>query len=245
VNNRRTPLCVLGSLNFHYRGPNLRRVHSAPTWRSGARESRLPTRLYESRGLSREVATLYTVGHSNHSIEKFVGLLSANGITAVADVRSRPFSRRHPQFNKERLAAALAHQGIAYVFLGKELGARSEDPTCYENGKVQYPRLAATPAFKAGIERVMAGAEKFRIALMCAEKEPLDCHRTLLVSRALESAGTSIAHILADGSVEPQEKTMSRLIDLVGLSKEDLFQRNDLIAAACRLREDKIAYVKE
>jgi uncharacterized protein (DUF488 family) len=188
---------------------------------------------------------LYTVGHSNHPIEKFIGLLSANGITAVADVRSRPFSRRHPQFNKERLAAQLTQHGIAYVFLGKELGARSEDPTCYEDGKVQYPRLAATAAFKAGIERVLAGAEKFRLALMCAEKEPLDCHRTLLVSRALERTGASIAHILADGSVEPQDETMSRLIDLVGLPKEDMFRaRGDLIAAACRLREDKIAYKK-
>jgi uncharacterized protein (DUF488 family) len=105
--------------------------------------------------------------------------------------------------------------------------------------------LAASPAFKAGIERVLAGAEKFRVALMCAEKEPLDCHRTLLVSRALESVGAEIAHILADGSLESQEQTMSRLVGLVGLSKEDLFQRNDLIATACRLREDKIAYVKE
>ena len=191
------------------------------------------------------MATLYTVGHSNHSIGKFIGLLSANGITAVADVRSRPFSRRYPQFNKERLAAVLAQHNIAYVFLGKELGARSEDPSCYENGKVQYGRLAATPAFKAGIERVLAGAQKFRVALMCAEKEPLDCHRTLLVSRALESVGAEIAHILADGSLESQQKTMSRLVGLVGLSKEDLFQHNDLIAAACRLREDKIAYIKE
>jgi uncharacterized protein (DUF488 family) len=191
------------------------------------------------------LATLYTVGHSNHSIDKFVGLLTTNSITAIADVRSQPFSKRYPQFNKERLAAVLAQQGIAYVFLGNELGARSEDPSCYENGKVQYGRLAATPAFKAGIARVLAGAEKFRVALMCAEKEPLDCHRTLLVSRALQSVGAEITHILADGSLESQEKTMSRLVGLVGLSKEDLFQHNDLIAVACRLREDKIAYVKE
>jgi uncharacterized protein (DUF488 family) len=185
---------------------------------------------------------IYTVGHSNHSIEKFIGLLAANAITAVADVRSRPFSRRHPHFNKERLAAALAQRDIAYVFLGKELGARSEDPSCYENGQVRYERLAATPSFKAGIERVLTGAEKFRVALLCAEKEPLDCHRTLLVSRALENCGASIAHILANGSVEPQETTMSRLIEQVGLSKEDLFEHGDLIAAACRLREEKIAY---
>ena len=192
------------------------------------------------------MATLYTVGHSNHPIEKFLGLLTAHDIGAVADVRSRPFSRRNPQFNKDRLAAHLAQQSIAYVFLGRELGARSDDPACYENGKVQYPRLAATASFKSGIDRLLAGAEKYRVALMCAEKEPLDCHRTLLVSRALEQAGISIAHILADGSLEPQEKTMSRLIDMVGLAKEDMFdERAELIAAACKLREDKIAYVKD
>lgn len=190
------------------------------------------------------MATIYTVGHSNHSIEKFICLLAANEITAVADVRSQPFSRRHPHFNRERLAASLAQRNIAYVFLGKELGARPEDPDCYENGKVQYPRLAASAPFKTGIERALAGAEKFRVALMCAEKEPLDCHRTLLVSRALQSAGAAIVHILADGSVEPQDQTMSRLIDLEGLSNDDLFERSDLIAAACRLREDQIAYRK-
>jgi uncharacterized protein (DUF488 family) len=191
------------------------------------------------------MTTIFTVGHSNHSIEKFVGLLTTNGITAIADVRSRPYSRRNPQFNTERLAQELARHGIAYVFLGKELGARSDDPSCYEDGKVQYRRLAATATFKAGIERVLLGAGKYRLALMCAEKEPLDCHRTLLVSRALDQLGASIAHILADGSLEPQEQTMSRLIDVVGLSKQDMFrERADLIAQACKLREERIAYVK-
>ena len=191
------------------------------------------------------MATLYTIGHSNHPIEEFIGLLTANGITAIADVRSRPYSRRYPQFNKDRLAARLAEHHIAYVFLGKELGARSDDPSCYEAGKVQYQRLAATELFQSGIQRVLAGAEKYRVALMCAEKEPLNCHRTLLVSRALEKTQASVTHVLSDGSLEPQDQTMSRLIDLVGLSKEDLFRdRAALIAAACKLREDRVAFVK-
>jgi uncharacterized protein (DUF488 family) len=189
---------------------------------------------------------VYTVGHSNHPFEKFVELLMKNGITAVADVRSSPYSRHNPQFNKEELTARLKQHGIAYVFVGKELGARSDDPDCYVGGKVQYGRLAQTPIFKAGIERVMAGAGKYRVALMCAEKEPLDCHRTLLVAKALDASGVSVHHILADGNVEPHKKTMARLLDLVGLPREDMFRTQDeLIEEACHRREDKIAYVDE
>jgi uncharacterized protein (DUF488 family) len=176
---------------------------------------------------------IYTVGHSNHPFDKFLSLLNTNGITAIADVRSQPFSRRFPQFNKERLSASLREHGIAYVFLGKELGARSTDESCYEHGQVQYQRLAATSLFKQGVERVLTGAGKFRVALMCAEKEPLDCHRTLLVSRALEERNASIAHILADGSVEMQTQTMTRLTRITRQTDLDL---------ACRLREQKIAY---
>jgi uncharacterized protein (DUF488 family) len=188
---------------------------------------------------------IYTVGHSNHPIEAFMRLLIDSGITAVADVRSQPFSRRCPQFNKERLAATLAQHEIAYVFLGRELGARSSDESCYENGQVQYRRLAATPLFEQGIDRVLAGAKKFRVALMCAEKEPLDCHRTLLVSRALETRGAVIAHILADGRIEHQPQTMNRLIDMVGLGGDDMFTEAAALAEeACRLRESKIAYTK-
>jgi uncharacterized protein (DUF488 family) len=176
---------------------------------------------------------IYTAGHSNHPIEKFLSLLKEHDITAVADVRSQPFSRRFPQFNKERLSATLKQLGIAYVFLGQELGARSEDDSCYEDGQVRYGRLAATTLFKQGIDRVVAGALRFRVALMCAEKEPLDCHRTLLVSRALEQRGASIAHILADGSIETHSQVMTRLLRIT--RREDLEE-------ACRLREQKIAY---
>lgn len=190
--------------------------------------------------------TVYTVGHSTHTIDKFLDLLDRHGVTALADVRSSPFSRHNPQFNKDALAADLRKRDIAYVFLGKELGARSDDLSCYEGGKVRYGRLAKTSIFQAGIERVLSGAQKYRIALMCSEKEPLDCHRTLLVSRVLEQRGASIVHILASGNTEVQTETMSRLLDLVGLPQEDMFRsREELVAVACELREERIAYVDE
>jgi uncharacterized protein (DUF488 family) len=187
--------------------------------------------------------TIYTLGHSNHSVEKFLALLKQHNITAIADVRSTPYSRRNPQFNSKALASTLEANGISYVPLGKELGARSDDPSCYENGQVQYGRLAQTPLFHQGIERVLTGARRFRVALMCAEKEPLDCHRTLLVSRALQARGAAVIHILANGDLEPHDATMLRLVKMSGLAHDDLFaDRSQLIEAACAIHERKIAY---
>jgi uncharacterized protein (DUF488 family) len=189
---------------------------------------------------------IFTIGHSNHSIEKFVELLRLHGVTAVADVRSAPYSRFNPQYNRDALDAALKRQGIAYVFLGRELGARSTDPSCYENGRVQYRRLAETDAFHAGIERVQGGAQTHKIALMCAEREPLECHRTLLVSRALDAAGFAVKHILADGLAELHKDSMKRLLKLVRLPEEDMFKsQEELIAEACVMQEQRIAYVDE
>lgn len=190
--------------------------------------------------------SILTIGHSNHSIEQFVDLLRQHWVTALADVRSAPYSRFNPQFNKEALERALRDHGIGYVFLGKELGARSEDRSCYENGQVQYRRLAQTPLFHAGIERVKKGAETHLVALMCAEKEPLECHRTLLVSRALEREGVPVAHIHADGRLEVHKDAMMRLLDVVGLHAKDMFQSVDeLIEEACTEQEGRIAYVDE
>lgn len=189
---------------------------------------------------------IFTVGHSTHSLEHFIELLQSVPITAIADVRSSPYSRFNPQFNRETLEKALKDCGIAYVFLGRELGARSDDPTCYEHGRVQYGRLAKTELFRQGLERVLKGAQSYRVALMCAEKEPLECHRTLLVSRALESQGVSVGHILADGRIESHPAAMTRLIGVVGLPKTDLFRSNEeLIEAACELQEERIAYTKD
>ena len=119
---------------------------------------------------------ILTIGHSTHDLDAFLRLLSENRVTAVADVRSVPASRFTPQFNRDAIKRALRDVDIKYAFLGAELGARSDDPNCYVNGKVQYARLAQTPAFAEGIERLRRGLATERIALMCAEQEPLDCH---------------------------------------------------------------------
>lgn len=187
-----------------------------------------------------------TIGHSNQSIERFVALLRQHGVTAVADVRSKPYSRFNPQFSRQALERALRDAGISYVFLGKELGARSEDPACYEGGRVSYDRLSRTDLFREGLDRVKKGAVAHRIALMCAEKEPLECHRTLLVSRALDRDGVLVAHILADGRLESHHDSLIRLLAVVGLPAEDLFKSQDeLIEQACGKQEIRVAYIDE
>jgi len=190
--------------------------------------------------------SILTIGHSTHTIETFVGLLRKHGVTALVDVRSAPFSRFNPQFNKDALERALKAQGIKYVFLGRELGARSDDPACYENGRVQYARLAQTAVFQSGLDRVMDGATKYRLALMCAEKEPLECHRTLLVARALVERGVAVEHILADGSLESHDGALTKLLKLVGLPEQDLFRgRQQLINEGMARQEERIAFVDE
>lgn len=189
---------------------------------------------------------VYTIGHSTHPLDTFLALLKQHSVSAIADVRSSPFSRFNPQFNKDALERALKANGIKYVFLGRELGARSEDPSCYEHGRVQYGRLAKTELFESGLSRVVRGAQTHRIALMCAEKEPLDCHRTLLVARALTERGVPVTHIWANGQAEPHGDAMLRLLDVVGLPREDLFRtQQELLAQALLRQEERVAYVDE
>lgn len=189
---------------------------------------------------------IFTIGHSTHNAEAFLALLRQHGIEALADVRSSPFSRFNPQFNREPLDQSLKAAGIRYVFLGKELGARTDDRSCYINGRVQYARLAQTARFQNGLDRVIQGAAKYRVALMCAEKEPLECHRTILVARALAERGQSVLHIHADGHLETHEAAMERLLDFTGLPREDLFRSKDeLMAEALERQEKQVAYVDE
>jgi len=173
--------------------------------------------------MAQDQLTVFTIGHSNHSSERLLALLKGAGITAVADVRSIPRSRRWPHFSRARIERWLADAGIAYVFLGAELGGRPDDPALLQEGRPDYDLIAATTSFRAGLDRVLDGAGRYRIALMCAEREPLDCHRFLLVSRHLHERGVCLRHVLADGSIEPHEVTESRLLRQTGVAVDALF----------------------
>lgn len=169
------------------------------------------------------VATVWTVGHGDHELERFLALLAQQGVTAVADLRSEPYSRHAPQYGKQDLQDALRAAGIAYVFLGRELGGRAEGDDLLTDGRIDYDKLAATAPFHAGLERLRHGAARHRIAMLCAERDPLQCHRALLVSRHLRGPMLEIQHIHADGAVENHVALERRLLDAHGLADEDLF----------------------
>ena len=171
-------------------------------------------------------------------------MLRDQGVTAVADVRSVPYSRHTPQFNGDVLKNLLGTDSIKYVFLGRELGARSNDPTCYVNGRVQYSRLARTELFRSGITRVLRGARLERVALLCAEKEPLECHRAVLIARVLAEMGQAVAHILEGGILESHSETMLRLLDTLKLPHADLLRSTEeMIQVALARQEERIAFV--
>ena len=188
-------------------------------------------------------SVIYTIGHSTHGGEKLIDLLKRHEINAVGDVRSSPYSRINPQFNRNSIRDALRAHDITYVFLGEQLGARTKDQSCYENGKVRYDRLARTEAFRRGIERVKKGSESHRLALLCAEKDPIFCHRMILISRPLVDEGFDLHHILESGEVETQVHAEERLLRRLRISESDLFRpRAAAVAEAFRRQGEAIAY---
>jgi uncharacterized protein (DUF488 family) len=191
-------------------------------------------------------ALIYTVGHSNHPIEKLIALLAPHGVRRVVDVRSQPYSRFNPQYRREALAASLDGAGIAYEFLGRELGARTTDDDCYVDDRVDYERLAAAASFAHGIARVTDAAAGERLALLCAERDPLTCHRAILVCRRLQERGVDAHHILANGSLETHANALERLVIEEGLEGGDLFRdREALLADAYRRRGKALAYARK
>jgi uncharacterized protein (DUF488 family) len=186
---------------------------------------------------------LFSIGHSNIPAARFVAMLRDRGIDSIADVRSTPLSRRFPWFSGKALAATLTQHGMAYLPYGDTLGGRPRDAALYRDGVADYEAMARQPDFQIGLDRLLADAARSRVCLMCAEREPLDCHRCLLVARALAERGLTIGHILHDGSLEPHAATEQRLLALAGAS-DDLFVtgQDERLAAAYRRRARKVAY---
>lgn len=189
--------------------------------------------------------TLFTIGHSNHELDRFAELLRQHNVTAIADVRSSPYSRFNPQFNRDVLEAALRRRGVRYVFVGDELGARRSETDCYVDRKARYDLIAKTPEFAEGLARIRRGLADHQVALMCAEKDPLTCHRTILICRHLRGFAIEIAHILEDGSLESMQQAEDRLLALMRVPSQDLFRgKDELIEEAYDKQAEKIAYVE-
>ena len=190
-----------------------------------------------------EPSEILTVGHSSLPYERFLQLLRLASVTAIVDVRTAPYSRQNPQFNRETLKQQLRADGITYVFLGAELGGRPSEPQLYCDGIADYERMSRTKAFKKGLDRVLEGAKKFRVALVCSERSPLDCHRCLLVGRALAERGAQVSHILDDGSIVTHADLETKLLQLWDPNGADLFaSRSEQLTAAYRARSRQVAF---
>lgn len=188
---------------------------------------------------------LFTIGHSTHAIETFLERLKTHRINCVIDARSHPFSKIAPQFNKPALSKTLVENGILYAHLPDEFGARrTEKNFLDEEGKVDFEKVRESEAFKRGVERVKNGlAQGYRIAIMCAEADPLDCHRFSMVARGFALAGENVQHVLKDGSLRSHEALEERLLEKYKLSEATLFStREERLSIAYRLRNKDIAF---
>ncbi len=199
---------------------------------------------------------LFSVGHSNQESPRLVALLRRAGVTAVADVRSSPYSRRMPRFNREPLKGVLHSSGIVYVFLGALLGGRPDDRALYDSeGRVDYERVRETTDFRRGLARLLRGLERHRVAMLCGEDDPLDCHRGLMITPALKGFGPPPLHLRKDGSVETTEAMERRLLRETGMAPQveiplfGLLLTNDdrraVLAEAYRLMARRKAFRSE
>jgi uncharacterized protein (DUF488 family) len=146
---------------------------------------------------------LFTIGHSSHTAEHFLGLLRGHGIEVLVDTRSYPYSKRVPHFDRESLRELVSEAGVRYLYMGDVVGGRPKDRTFYDAaGRVLYSKVAESAEFLAGIERLERGAEQFRVALLCSEEDPAHCHRRLLIGRVLMERGAELTHIRGTSEVQ-------------------------------------------
>jgi uncharacterized protein (DUF488 family) len=188
---------------------------------------------------------LFTIGHSNHEVPRFLALLAGAGIDAIADVRSQPVSKYLPHFSRPEMEVWLRDREIGYAFLGRQLGGRPGQPSLYDaDGRVNYERVRRGKLFQEGIEELLRHTEELKIALLCAEEDPLSCHRGLMITPALVERGFSPLHVRGDGTVETMAQMEQRLLEVTGVGAgmlDGLFaaslseeERRDLLAEAYR-----------
>ncbi len=165
--------------------------------------------------------TLHTIGYGTRSLDELVAALKANRIEYLLDVRTSPYSSYRPEFSREALEAALKARGVRYVFMGDTLGGQPREPECYTDGKVDYQKVRVQPFFQSGLTRLReAHEQRRRVALLCSEGRPEQCHRSKLIGEALATAGIPVLHIDEDGKLLTQTQVMDRLtggqLDLFG-----------------------------
>jgi uncharacterized protein (DUF488 family) len=157
--------------------------------------------------VSRAQPTVWTIGHSNHPPATLLDLLAQHDIRLLVDVRSSPYSRHVPHFDREALGNALRARAIEYLFLGDLLGGRAEGTQFYDAaGHVLYDRVAQSPPFRRGIDRLLEAIGTSRLALLCGEEDPTDCHRRLLIARVLRDRDVDVVHIRGDGRIQTEDQ---------------------------------------
>jgi len=186
---------------------------------------------------------IFSIGHSNFSYEAFRYLLQMHHINALVDVRTAPYSKYCADFNQNLLKKTLEADGITYVYLGDALGGRPRDSRLFCDGVADYEKMAQTENFQRGIARLVKEAEKFRIAMMCSEANPLDCHRCLLVGRFLYQQKAAVQHILSNGELLDQNEVEQQLLVQEKQDEADMFDSlAERIARAYLKRASKAAF---
>lgn len=199
--------------------------------------------------------TIFTIGHSNLNIENFINLLKEYDINCIVDVRSTPYSKFHSQFNRENIKSELKKNGIYYIFMGEELGARRNDRSLYTiKGYLDFEKTVKSSKFLKGVSRIKEGLSKgFNIALMCSEKNPMECHRSIMIARYFSDNNFMVKHILDKGEILTQEEIAKKLVDkyfpnrdqISLLPEENIIDYEELVRRSYRQRNEEIGYVIE
>lgn len=190
---------------------------------------------------------IYSIGHSDLPIDRFLRLIADAGVTAIADVRTSPYSKRYPWFSRQELKGSLRDVGVSYAYLGLELGGRPADPHLLDShGVADYDSMAKTSLYSTGIQRLYVGMQKYRIAMVCSERDPLHCHRCLMVGRTLLGVHVNAFHIHHDGRLESQSEAEQRLLVEERLDADDFLRPVEgRLGEAYDRRRKRVAYGSE